>query len=530
MKDIVIGLDFGTDSVRALLVRASDGGILGSAVRNYPRWSDGLYCDALSGRFRQHPLDYVEAMTSAVKAALCGVDASRVAAIGVDTTGSTVCAVDGRGVPLALLPEFAANPNAMFFLWKDHTAVPEAAEINAAARESAVNYLAYEGGIYSAEWFWSKILHMLRTDSAVRSAAYSFVEHCDWIPALLTGVTAAGGIMRSRCAAGAKTMWHPDWGGLPPDGFFTKIDPLLHGVTGRLFVRSHTSDAVAGRLSAEWADRLGLATDVAVGVGAFDCHMGAVGARIREGQMVKVFGTSTCDVMVASGLDRCVRGICGQVYGSVIPGLVGLEAGQSAFGDVYAWFRRLLSCSGEVLLSELEPASARISPGTTGIIALDWFNGRRTPDANGKLTGAIFGLNLGATAPMIYRALVESTAYGARKIIERFRDEMIAVNEVVAIGGISVKSDLVMQVCADVCNIPIKTVASDQVCALGAAIFASVNAGMYPSIPDAMEKMGAKYLKTYTPSAADAATYNREYSRYCRLAAMMEQEIDTYVR
>lgn len=521
---LTIGLDFGTDSVRAILVDATDGKILASAVQNYPRWSEGKYCDATSNQFRQHPLDYLESLEVVIKAVMEGVDKERVFGIGVDTTGSTPCPVNREGVPLALLPDFADDPDAMFILWKDHTAITEAEEITSQAKaQGGTDYTMYEGGIYSSEWFFAKILHTLRTSQAVRASAFSWVEHCDWIPAVLTGNTNPLTMARSRCAAGHKALWHADWNGLPPEEFFTAIDPLLSGLRERLYRQTVTADQAVGNLTPEWAERLGLTTSVKVSAGAFDCHFGAVGAQIHAYDLVKVCGTSTCDILVAPQVGKCLPGICGQVDGSVIPGMVGLEAGQSAFGDVYAWFQRLLAYAGNVKLSELEKDAETIPAGSTGIQALDWFNGRRTPFADQKLTGAICGLNLGATAPMLYRALVESTVFGARAIIDHFRTQEIPIQNVIMTGGISRKSPFIMQMCADVFQLPIKVAACDQTCALGSAMFAAVASGIYRRVEEAMERMGAGFDAEYFPNRASISTYETLYQRYLTLGNLWAQ-------
>lgn len=524
-SQLTIGLDFGSDSVRAVLVDVENGEILASCVQNYPRWSEGKYCDAPNNQFRQHPLDYLESLEVVVKGVMQGIEKERVIGIGVDTTGSTPCAVNKEGIPLSMLPEFADDPNAMFILWKDHTAIFEADEINAYAKShGGTDYTMYEGGIYSSEWFFAKILHTLRMSEAVRKAAFSWVEHCDWIPAELTGNIDPLKMARSRCAAGHKAMWHESWGGLPPEEFFAGLDPMLAGLRDRLFKDTVTGDKPAGKLSQKWADRLGLTTNVVVAAGAFDCHFGAVGAQIHAYDLVKVCGTSTCDILVAPQVNNCIPGICGQVDGSVIPGMIGLEAGQSAFGDVYAWFKRLLSYAGDIKIAVLEKEAATIPVGTTGVLALDWFNGRRTPNANQKLTGAICGLNLGTTAPMVYRALAESTVYGARAIIDHFKAQSIPIRNVIMTGGISRKSPFIMQMCADVFNLPIKIAACDQTCALGSAMFGAVAAGHYARVEDAMEKMGAGFDAEYTPNKEVVQLYEELYQRYLRFGRTLEKE------
>ncbi len=517
-----IGIDFGTDSVRAILVDAS-GSILAESVRPYPRWAEGRFTDPAASLFRQHPLDYMEAMTSAVREAASHADPASVAGIGIDTTGSTPCLTDYCGRPLALQPDFADDPDAMFILWKDHTSIEEERRINEIAHSGAFpDYTAYEGGAYSCEWFWSKILHVLRANPRVRAAAHGAVEHCDWMAALLTGATgesqsAPGPAHRSRCAAGHKAMWHASWGGLPPVDFFKAVDPLL--VPMRLAANADfpTADAPVGHLSPEWAERLGLTERAVVAGGMLDGHSGAVGAGIRPRTLVKVCGTSSCDFLVADGVGDVVPGICGQVDGSVVPGFIGLEAGQAAFGDVYAWLRRFLSYAGDVSVAAIERDAAAIAPGSTGIAALDWFNGRRTPYADASRTGAIAGLNLGSTPPMVFRALAESTVFGAKAIIDHFEKHGIPVSEIVATGGISRKSPFVMQMCADVLGRPVKVAACDQTCALGGAIFASVASGFFNSVPDAMDRLASGTDREYSPDPASTAIYAKLYQNYLRL-------------
>lgn len=551
MTSYALGLDYGSDSVRALLVDTANGQEVATTVVPYKRWNQGLYSQPAKNQFRQHPLDYLEGVEQAVQGlweeAPAGA-AKQVVGVSFDTTGSTPVPVDSEGVALALKPEFAENPNAMFVLWKDHTAIKEAQAITAAAAKSEPNYLKYEGGIYSSEWFWAKAWHVMKEDAKVADAAYSWVEHCDWMPAVLTGTTHPSKFRAGRCAAGHKVMWHESWGGYPPNDFFTGLDPVLDGLRDRLPADTFTSAETVGPLTQEWADKLGLPAGIPVGFGAFDCHMGAVAANVKPGVLTKVMGTSTCDITVATYEDigdKCIRGICGQVDGSVIPGLVGLEAGQSAFGDLYAWFRNLINWPVQTLLANsdsldaatrkklaeeiedktlaaLGDAASQIPAGETGITALDWVNGRRTPDADQTLTMAIAGLNMGSEAPQVFRSLVEATAFGARAIIERFKSEGVAINSVVVIGGISKKSDFVMQVCSDVWNCQIDVLDSEQSCALGAAIFASTIAGVHPSVEAAQKVMASPVCKSYTPNADNAAIYDGLYQNYQALGAFVE--------
>jgi len=548
-----IGLDYGTDSVRSLIVNTATGEEVASAVFNYPRWKKQMYCDAPNNRFRQHPKDYLEGLEYTIREALkqspAGV-AESVVGISVDTTGSTPIAVDEKGVPLALTPGFQENPNAMFVLWKDHTAVKEAEEINQLAKSWKIDFTKFEGGIYSSEWFWAKLLHVIREDAGVYRAAYSWVEHCDWIPAILTGNTNPKTLKRSRCAAGHKAMWHEAFDGLPAEDFLVKLDPLLSGLRERLFKETYTCDVSAGKLTPEWAEKLGLSADVVVGVGAFDAHLGAVGAEIEPYYLSKVMGTSTCDMLIAPMEevgDKLVKGICGQVDGSIVPGMLGLEAGQSAFGDIYAWFKKLLEWplqnilaestlvdeatkqklideTSDKIIAKLSEEAAKIPIAESGIVALDWMNGRRTPDANQALKGAIAGLNLGSDAPRIFRALVEATAFGSKAINDRFIDEGVRIDGVIALGGVAKKSPLVMQIVADVLNMPIKVARSEQACALGSAMAAAVVAGVYPNTAEAQKKMGGGIETEYHPIPENVEKYKPLYEQYKKFGKLIEFE------
>lgn len=553
-KKYVIGLDYGTDSVRSVVVDTTDGTELSSAVFNYPRWKEGKYCEPAKNQFRQHPLDYLEGLENTIKSALSKCDrevAKNVVGLSVDTTGSTPIAVTKEGTPLSLTPGFEENPNAMFVLWKDHTAVVEAEEVNSLSRSwGGTDFTKFEGGIYSSEWFWAKLLHVIREDEKVREAAFSWVEHCDWIPALLTGMTNPLAIKRSRCAAGHKAMWHEDFNGLPDEDFLIKLDPLLEGLRERLFSETYTADVPVGNLSEEWAEKLGLPTSVIVGAGTFDAHAGAVGGEIEAYTLSKVMGTSTCDMLVApieEAGDKLVQGICGQVDGSIVPGMLGLEAGQSAFGDIYAWFKKLLMWPSlelvqnsssidedtksnlieeisDGIIAKLSEVAAKIPIGESGIVALDWMNGRRTPDANQALKGAILGLNLGSDAPLIFKALVEATCFGSKKIVDRFIDEGIPIHNVVALGGVAKKSPFVMQVMADVLNMPIKVAKSEQTPALGAAMLAAVASGIYPNVEIAKNAMGSGFDAEYHPIPENVKKYTPLYEKYSAFGDFVESQ------
>ena len=550
----VIGLDYGSDSARAIVVDAQTGQTLSTSVKHYPRWTEGKYCNPVENQYRQHPLDYIDVLETTVKGALAQCPAGtaeKVVGIAFDTTGSTPALTDATGTPLAMLPEFAENPNAMFILWKDHTSIKEAAEINKLSKEWDIDYTSYEGGIYSSEWFWAKALHVLREDESIRNKAYSIVEYCEWLPALLTGVSTSKDIVRSRCANGHKAMWHPKWGGLPSEEFLTGLDPLLEGFRERLFCETETADKAVGKLTPEWAERLGLTTNVVVAGGAYDCHMGAVGAGVTPNTLVRVIGTSTCDVMVASHEeigDKLIKGICGQVDGSVIPGMIGLEAGQSAFGDIYAWFKRALefplkNClaqstlideetkaklikeASDRILIDLTKEAEKLPLSENSLVATDWMNGRRTPDANQLLKGTITGLTLGSTAPQIFRALVEATAFGTKAIVDRFVSEGVKIDNIIGIGGIALKSSFVMQTMSDVLNMPIRVCNTDQACALGAAMFAATAAGIYPKVENAITAMNSGFAMQYEPNADNHAIYLKLYEKYQKIGEFTEKEL-----
>lgn len=538
----VIGVDFGTDSVRSLVVDALNGTEIATAVHHYKRWSKGMFCDAKASQFRQHPLDYLEGLEETIKTALqyAGDEvAKNIVGISVDTTGSTPVAVDKNGTPLALLPTFANNPNGMFILWKDHTGNAEAAEINILAKKHKVDFTKYVGGVYSSEWFWAKILQTLRVDESIREHAYSWVEHCDWISAVLTGNTNPKTLKRSRCAAGHKAMWHEEFMGLPSEDFLTELDPLLGGLRERLFEKTYTSDEAMGEISHEWAAKLGVPSSVKIGVGAFDAHMGGVGAAIEPYSLVRVMGTSTCDMLIAPNEaygHLFIKGICGQVDGSIVPGMLGMEAGQSAFGDVYAWFHRLIlnpiaallddhklnERLSEELIPFLAKKASELPLSVDDPVALDWFNGRRTPDANHTLKGTISGLNLGSDAALVFKSLVEATAYGSKAIVDRFIEEGVPIKQIIAIGGVAKKSEFVMQTLSDVLNMPIKVAKSDQACALGAAMCAATAAGVYPTIPAAQQAMNSGFDAQYLPNLEKHEIYKTLYQKYLSLGVVME--------
>jgi L-ribulokinase len=526
-RHLCLGIDFGSDSVRALLVDARDGCPIACGSAAYQAWAAGRYCDPARQIFRQHPRDLLQAMGRAVKAALDSAGpgvAERIAGIGIDTTGSSPLPLDARCRPLALDPVFAEDPDAMMVLWKDHSSAAEATRFNDLCHGGRFpDYTRFVGGIYSSEWWWAKIAHVQAGNRKVAAAAHTWAEHCDWLPAELCGITDPAAIVRSRCAAGHKACWHPSWEGLPDAAFLRALHPSLAPLRARLYTTTATADQPVGRLTAAWGKRLGLPEGIVVAAGAFDAHLGAVGAGARPFELAKVIGTSTCDMLCAPAAaigKRTVRGICGQVDGSILPGLIGLEAGQSAFGDIFAWYRRLLGWGGgsaDDLLSRLEVAAKDLAPGAGGLVSLDWFNGRRTPDADARARGCISGLHLGHDAPAVYRSLIEGAACGARAIVERFVDQGVPVKRILALGGIATRSPLVMRILTDVLNRPIAIVASDQCCALGAAISAAAASGVHQSLAVAQRRMASPVAVTLRPDRRQARLYDSVYASYLKL-------------
>jgi L-ribulokinase len=528
-----LGLDFGTNSVRALVVDVGTGDEVGTAIFNYPSGVAGILLDPKDSNLaRQNPADWNIGIEKAVPAALAeakkrkkGFDPAAVIGIGVDTTGSTPLPVDRAGKPLALYKEFKKNLNAQAWLWKDHTGYAEAAEITALAAAEHPEYLAKCGGTYSSEWFWSKILHCLRTDLKVASAAYSWVECADYIPGLLTGAADPLKMKRSRCAAGHKAMFNDRWGGLPAKAFLSKLDPRLGELRDRLYAKTYTSDVPAGGLTKEWAKKLGLRPGIAVAVGSFDAHLGGVGSGVETGRFVKIIGTSTCDICVWPTSKKLpdVPGLCGIVDGSVLPGYLGLEAGQSAVGDIFNWFVNVIEPGGPKKGSHaaLTRKAAALRPGESGLMALDWLNGNRTVLVDQRLTGLLVGLTLHTAPEEIYRALIEATAFGALTIIRRFEEFGIEIRDVVNCGGIAEKNPLVMQIYADVTGLPMKVARSAQTCALGAAMAGAVAAGRrgggHETFAEAQAAMGGVKRTIYRPHAGRHKVYLELYALYREL-------------
>jgi len=525
-----IGVDFGTNSARAIVVDCADGGTLGTGIFAYPSGTEGVLLDARDPHLaRQNPADYLQALESSVGGALAQADARKgfsrdaVLGIGVDTTGSTPLPVDAQNRPLALDPRWRDSLAAHAWLWKDHTAAAEAGAITDTARRCAPAYLAPIGGTYSSEWFWSKIWHCRKVAPEVFDAAASWVELADFVPAVLAGVTSPGDIVRGVCAAGHKAMYAEAWGGLPSREFLSGLDPALGGLRDRLYAKASAGDRPAGTLAPAWAKTFGLRAGIPIAMGAFDAHYGAVGAGIKVGTFVKIIGTSTCDIAIADAARPVpdIPGICGIVPGSVLPGYYGIEAGQSAVGDLLRWWVEVVCEGRESLHAELSREAAGVRPGASGLLALDWNNGNRTILVDPRLTGLIVGQTLHTTRAEIYRALVEATAFGARTIIERMQEYDVPIERVVCCGGIAEKNDLFMQIYADVIGMPMLTAGSSQTPALGAAIAAAVAAGKkvggYDDFEAAQARMTSPGTRVFAPNPDAHAIYDELYVLYRQL-------------
>lgn len=553
-EHFTLGADFGSDSVRVVILDASNGKVAGSYVSYYKRWEKKLYCNDKINQFRQHPLDYIESLTEAVNKSLeeanktCKDIKERIRGICIDTTGSTPCLCDKDGMPLSMSEEFKEDPDAMFILWKDHTSVKEAEEINRVAHSNDVDYTKYLGGVYSTEWFWAKALHIIRKNKKVKEKVWTVIEHCDWITALLCGNTNPNTIKRSRCAAGHKCMWHKSWNGYPPREFFDKFDSKLGDIRETLGNETYSTETIEGYLTKEWANKLGLKENILVCVGAYDSHIGAVGGLVDVGVLVKSIGTSTCDVTIGNlpkkgETEKAVKGICGQVDSSVLDGYIGYEAGQSAYGDYYSWFRNLLTWTykniskntkeeNEIfekkILAELEKEASKIITTEDSPVATDWINGRRTPFANQNLKATIFGMYLGIDAPMFMKMLLESTAYGAKAIIECFEDGGIEIKKVMAIGGVARKSKLGMQILADVTNREIYVTKDDQAPAIGAAVFAAKTYGLYENVFEAQKSISAGIERVHKPIKENVKIYEKLYKKYKEIGNFTENIINNF--
>ncbi len=518
-----LGIDYGTNSVRTLVVRCDDGAELGSAVFNYPSGSQGILLDPRDHHLaRQYPGDHLAGLEKSVRGALAaakrtrGFDAAKIIGLGVDTTGSSPIPVDAANVPLALNPKWRKNLNAQCWLWKDHTGWREAAQITALAAQHRPHFIAKCGNTYSSEWFWSKLWHCRNVAPKVFAAAWSWVELADWIPSVLAGVTDPRQVKRGICCAGHKALYSDEWGGLPDKEFLALLDPALADLRDRLYAKAHDATASAGRLTPEWAARLGLPAGIPIAIGEMDVHYGAIGCGVAEGTLVKVIGTSTCDCGVVSMRKTVpdIPGICGIVPGAILPGFHGIEAGQSAVGDIFKWWVEVVCEGNAARHARLTKEIEKQKPGRSGLLALDWQNGNRTILVDPLLTGLILGCTLHTTQAEIYRALIEATAFGARAILERLKEYGVPVERIVCAGGIAEKNPLLMQIYADVTGCTMLVSGSSQACALGSAVSAAVLAGAHPDFPTAQRRMTSLKKVAYKPRAAARQTYDRLYALY----------------
>ncbi len=521
-----LGVDFGTNSVRALIVRCSDGAEFGSRVIDYPSGAQGVLLEPKDGLLaRQHPGDYLYGLEKSVAGALAEAarkpdfDPSRVVGIGLDSTGSSPIPVDAENRPLAMDDKWKGDLNAQCWLWKDHTSWREAARITELCAKLRPQYIAKIGGVYSSEWFWAKLWHCLNVAPQTFEAAFSWVELADWTPSVLAGVADPRLVKRGVCAAGHKALYSDDWGGLPDKEFLNALDPRLADLRDRLYEKAYDATEPAGRLTPEWAAKFGLQAGIPIAIGEFDVHYGAIGCGVREGTLVKVIGTSTCDCAVVSA-DRQVAdipGICGIVKGAILPGFFGIEAGQSAVGDIFKWWVEVVLGGDAALHDQLTAEATRQSPGQAGLLALDWNNGNRTILVDQRLTGLILGQDLYTTRADIYRALIEATAFGARAIIERIQEYGVRIDQVVCTGGIAEKNPLLMQIYADVTGCVMQVAGSSQTCALGSAIAAAVLAGGHPDFRSAEAAMTTLKPESYQPVAENRAVYDQLYALYREL-------------
>ncbi len=521
-----LGIDYGTNSVRALIVRCRDGQEFGSCVVDYPSGQQGILLDPKDHHLaRQHPGDYLFGLEKSVKGALAqakkqrGFAPAQIVGIGVDTTGSSPIPVDRHNVPLALQKRWAKNLAAQCWLWKDHTSHAEAARITELAAQQRPQFIAKCGNTYSSEWFWSKLWHCRKTAPQVFAAAHSWVELSDWVPSVLAGVTDPTQVKRGICAAGHKALYCEEWGGLPDKEFLALLDPALAELRDRLYARAYDATEPAGALCPDWAKRLGLSAGIPIAIGEFDVHYGAIGCGVTEGTLVKVIGTSTCDcgVVAADKTVPDIPGICGIVKGAILPGFYGIEAGQSAVGDIFKWWVEVV-CQGDAATHrQLGAEVAQAKPGQAGLLALDWNNGNRTILVDPLLSGLLVGQTLHTTRAEIYRALIEATAFGARAIIERIREYGVPLDRIVCAGGIARKDAMLMQIYADVTGCTMLVTTSNQACALGSAVAAAVLAGAHRDFATAQKKMTRLEKKQYRPIAKNQQVYNELYALYRQL-------------
>ena len=527
-----IGVDFGTLSARALLVEVETGREVATSVYEYENGVIDEYLPTSGEKLPpdwalQDPRDYLTALETTVPSVISksGVNPEDVIGLGTDFTACTMLPIDKNDNPLCLTPEWENNPHAWVKLWKHHAAQPEANKINEIAEKLGCNFLQRYGGKTNSEWFFAKALQILNEAPEVYNAADRFIEAGDWLNLQLTGVET-----RNACAAGYKAMWEKA-SGFPPNEFFKALDPAFEHVVDEKMCRNITpvGDKV-GELTPAMAAKIGLKPGIAVSASIIDAHVAVPAATVtREGAMVAIMGTSTCHMVLAKQ-PEIVEGMCGYVEDGILPGFFGFEAGQSCVGDHFAWFvdncvpasyHKEAKDRGINLHALLCEKAAKLKPGESGLLALDWWNGNRSVLVDADLTGMILGMNLNTKPEEVYRALVEATAYGTNIIIDAFQSSGVTVDQIVACGGLAERNEMLMQIYADVTNREFKIAASPQACALGAAMWGAVAAGKarggYDNIADAAEKMARVKDKTYKPISENHAVYAELFAEYKKL-------------
>ena len=527
-----LGLDFGTSSVRACILNIDTGEVVSFHVNDYSGGDCGIYSDHNNPLVaRQSPKDYLETLEKVIKNTLkhfqnLNKNPSNIVGIGIDSTGSTPIPVAQNLNPLMFQNKFKNNLNAYAWLWKDHSALKEASLITEKAKLMRPEYLLKCGGSYSSEWFWSKIWHCLNIDEEVFDSAYTWIEQSDFIPSVLAGIKNIEDLKRNICAAGHKAMFSETWGGLPDKDFLIELHPKLSKLRDSLYDRAYSFDQVLGHLSNEWSLRTGLPKGIPISVGALDAHVGAIGAGVKPGKFVKIIGTSTCDIMVfpKSETFKDFDGVSGIANDSVLPGYIGIEAGQAAVGDLLDWWvRKVLKREADYHL-ELTRKASKIKAGDSGLLALDWNNGNRNILADQNLSGLILGQTLGTQDYEIYRSLIEATAYGALKIIKLIETKGIVIDEVIATGGIGHKNKLFMQIYADVFGIPVRLVSNVNAVSVGAAIMGAItykNANEKDiDISYLVDKLSVKSRVVFKPNLSENKSYKKLFKLYSDLHDM----------
>lgn len=537
-KSYVAGLDFGSESVRLVIVNPENGETVESTMSSYQRFARGLYCEPRQFKFRQHPLDYLEALEECFAQIQDPLAVARIRSIAVCATGSTIAPLDGSGSVLAEKARFAHDPDAMFWMWKDRTSFEEASYLDDVFSTGSVDYTKYQGR-YNAEWWWAKILRAKKSRPDVFSYAVSWMELCDWIPFVLGGAGDPSNAFRSSCAAGHKVLWNSALGGMISAERLRAAEPGLETVLESYRCPPVPAGRPIGRVSTEWSKRLGLSEDVALVSGSLDAHAGAVGAGVKPGTLVKVVGTSTVDLFVTDYVQlagRSIRDTCGLAEDSIIPGHLGGEAGQAAFGDLFKWYKNLfllpladyikmeykdrgagtafLQDFDQQLLRYLDSQAEQLS--NTQVFATDWINGRRYPLPSAEARLSIENLSIGDTSIDIYRALVEAAVMGSKAIYDSLKGKGITFERAILVGGITEKTPYICQLISSALGLPVMVSREKNVCGRGAALFAAVGAEIFPNVEAAQTRFVEDFREDYSPGNRLSADFMSKYSRYTK--------------